>query len=155
VFRASGEADFYLPKGEWTSFWTGKRVRGGAWRSEKHGFLTCPLYVRENTILPLGAKDDTTVYDYREGLTLCLYAIKSEATREVYDATGKKVLSAHVKRQDRTLVLNVDGDISGVTVLLPGVNNILRQSGGEVIARSGQGIRIALRSGHVEIELLK
>jgi len=48
VFSASGEVEFYLPAGNWTNYFTGEQVTGGGWRSEKHDFMSLPLYVREN-----------------------------------------------------------------------------------------------------------
>jgi alpha-D-xyloside xylohydrolase len=48
VFSASGEVEFYLPAGNWTNYFTGEHVTGGGWRSEKHDFMSLPLYVREN-----------------------------------------------------------------------------------------------------------
>jgi alpha-D-xyloside xylohydrolase len=49
IFNSDGIADFYLPEGKWTSLITGQSVSGGGWRSEKHGYLSLPLYIREST----------------------------------------------------------------------------------------------------------
>ncbi|PKQ18921.1 MAG: alpha-xylosidase, partial [Actinobacteria bacterium HGW-Actinobacteria-8] len=51
VMSASGEVEFYLPKGTWTDFWTGETVDGGAWRRETHGFETVPFYVRQGAAI--------------------------------------------------------------------------------------------------------
>ena len=41
VLDPSGEVEFYLPRGEWTSWWdSSKVVSGPGWRKEKHGYLT-------------------------------------------------------------------------------------------------------------------
>ena len=48
VFNAHGSVEFYLPAGTWTNWFTGERVEGGSWRTEQHGFLSLPLYVRED-----------------------------------------------------------------------------------------------------------
>ena len=73
VFTASGDVDFYLPAGGWTSLLTGERVTGGGWRRERHGFDSLPLYVREGAVLPLGARDDRPDTDHLNGLTLAVY----------------------------------------------------------------------------------
>ncbi|MEN0085018.1 MAG: alpha-xylosidase [Leifsonia sp.] len=65
--------EFYLPEGVWTEFFSGRRVEGGRWLRETHGFDSLPLYVREGAVLPLGARDDRPDYDYRDGLTLAVY----------------------------------------------------------------------------------
>jgi len=46
VFSEDGEVSYYLPDGEWTNLLTGEKVKGGCWRTEKHGFLSMPLFVR-------------------------------------------------------------------------------------------------------------
>ncbi|GAA5026091.1 alpha-xylosidase [Microbacterium fluvii] len=73
VFTASGEVEFYLPEGTWTSLITGERVEGGRWIRETHGFLSLPLYVRPGAVLPWGARDDRPDYDYLQDLTLRVF----------------------------------------------------------------------------------
>jgi len=46
VFSESGEVTYYLPEGEWTSLISGGTVKGGCWKTEKHGFLSLPLFIR-------------------------------------------------------------------------------------------------------------
>jgi alpha-D-xyloside xylohydrolase len=46
VFSEDGEVSYYIPEGEWTRLLTGETVKGGSWRTEKHGFLSLPLLVR-------------------------------------------------------------------------------------------------------------
>ncbi|MFG6402088.1 alpha-xylosidase [Microbacterium sp. P04] len=72
VFTESGEVEFYLPAGEWTSLITGETVSGG-WRREVHGYQSLPLYVRPGAVLPWGARDDRPDYDYLDGLTLRVF----------------------------------------------------------------------------------
>jgi alpha-D-xyloside xylohydrolase len=52
VFCEGGEASYYLPDGEWTRLLTGETVKGGCWKSEKHGFLSLPLLVRPGRPCP-------------------------------------------------------------------------------------------------------
>ena len=65
VFDASGDVMVYLPKGRWTHLLSGETVEGGQWRKEHHGFLSLPLYIRPNTILPLGADKARPDYELR------------------------------------------------------------------------------------------
>jgi len=78
VMSTSGEVQFYLPTGTWTDFWTGETVAGGAWKREKHGFDTVPLYVREGAAIGIGARADRPDYDYLDGLTVRLYGAARE-----------------------------------------------------------------------------
>lgn len=72
VFTETGEVDFYLPEGVWTSLFTGTTVAGGRWLRETHGFDTLPVYVRQGAALGFG-RSDRPDYDYLEGLTVRLY----------------------------------------------------------------------------------
>ncbi|GAA2075903.1 alpha-xylosidase [Microbacterium hatanonis] len=73
VFSESGEVEFYLPAGDWTSLLTGATVRGGGWRRETHGFDSIPLYARPGAVIPWGARSDRPDYDYLDGLTLRVF----------------------------------------------------------------------------------
>ena len=46
VFSENGEVSYYLPDGEWKQYLTGETARGGGWRTEKHGFLSLPIFMR-------------------------------------------------------------------------------------------------------------
>ena len=83
VFSEEGYAEYYLPHGTWTSFWTGAKREGGRWYTETVGFLEIPLFVRENTLLPLGTTEDRCDYDYQSDLTLCLFGMTDGGVAEV------------------------------------------------------------------------
>ncbi|MDR2542285.1 MAG: alpha-xylosidase [Treponema sp.] len=51
VFSEDGEVTYYLPEGEWTQVITGEKIKGGSWRTEKHGFLSLPLLARVEGLL--------------------------------------------------------------------------------------------------------
>lgn len=76
VFREDGEVTYYVPAGDWYSLFTGERITGGAWRVEKHGFLSLPLLVRGGTVLPLGACDTRTDYDYGQDVEFRAYGLR-------------------------------------------------------------------------------
>lgn len=50
-------AEYYLPQGTWTNFITGEKYEGGKWITEKHGYLSIPMMVKENSIVPVGANN--------------------------------------------------------------------------------------------------
>src|SRR5512140_800616 len=68
VFRDDGAVELYLPPGRWTHLLTGEEVAGGAWRRERHGVLSLPLYVRPGTLLPMGAVEERPDYEHADGL---------------------------------------------------------------------------------------
>jgi alpha-D-xyloside xylohydrolase len=46
IFSEDGEVSYYLPAGDWKQYLTGETVRGGCWKTEKHGYLSLPLLLR-------------------------------------------------------------------------------------------------------------
>ncbi|WP_110588557.1 alpha-xylosidase [Microbacterium suaedae] len=89
VFSADGEVELYLPAGRWTSLLTGETVDGGAWRLERHGLDSLPLYVREGAVIPLGSRDDTAEYDYFDGLRLLVAPGNEERKVAVTSPDGR------------------------------------------------------------------
>ena len=72
VFTADGHVDVYVPDGVWTSLLTGDTVTGPRWVHQRHGYSSLPLYVRPDSVLPMGARDDRPDYDWADGVTLLL-----------------------------------------------------------------------------------
>ncbi|KAF2403337.1 hypothetical protein EJ06DRAFT_541243 [Trichodelitschia bisporula] len=94
VYTEGGEVDVYLPEGKWTSWWDGRTVVGPRWLKEKHGFGTLPLYVREGTVLLVGAEEGEGGFGYDwvgEGGEIRLYHTKPGDRASVVDAGGKEV----------------------------------------------------------------
>lgn len=104
IFEESGNVEFYLPAGKWTNFFTNKTKTGPGWFKEHHNFDTLPLYVRENTILVLGKWHETrTVYDYSQGVEVCLYHTKPGAKAVIVDSEGEEI---------GTLEVGEDGELN-------------------------------------------
>ncbi len=79
IFREDGVSDYYLPAGAWTHLLTGEVREGGRWQRDTYDYFSMPLYVRENTLLALGAQETRPDYDYQENLTLRLYQLADGA----------------------------------------------------------------------------
>jgi alpha-D-xyloside xylohydrolase len=75
VFTADGRVDVYVPDGVWTSLLTGEQVTGPRWYAETHDYLSLPVYVRPDTVLPVGAREDRPDYAWADGVTLRLFEI--------------------------------------------------------------------------------
>ena len=102
VFTASGEVEFYLPAGTWTSLFTGKSVEGGRWVRETHGFTTLPLYARPGAVLPWGARADRPDYDYLDGLVLRVFPGGSGVAEVTVTAPDGRAQQFTVDRADVT-----------------------------------------------------
>ncbi len=117
VFREDGTVDYYLPKGTWTHLISGEVVEGGGWNAGQYDFFSLPVYVRENTILPVGPVIDEPVYDYTKDLTIKLYQFKdgAKASRTICNAEGEAVVTITAERAGNTITINIDGEIDGAT----------------------------------------
>lgn len=109
IFEESGEVEFYLPRGVWTSFFTNEVRTGPGWFRERHGFGTLPLYVREKSILLLGREGVRgAVYDYAEDLEVCLYRVGEGVAATLVDSEGAEL---------GTLGVGSDGELKGKEIL--------------------------------------
>jgi len=101
VLNDHGPVEYYLPAGQWTDFVTGEVRPGGYWvREDAPDFFRIPLWVRENTVLPLGKVDNRPDYDYADGITLRCYQLTDgvETTVMVPDTTGSPAAEFRVMR---------------------------------------------------------
>ena len=112
IFNEAGMAEYYLPQGLWTNVLTGEERTGGAWYQEHHGYLSIPLYVKENSILAVGRCNDDAVYDYADGVTLKVCGLQDGKTAEtvVYSCENEIVLKASVSRSGESYRIHMEAD---------------------------------------------
>lgn len=120
IFNEDGIAEYYLPEGRWTSLLSGDVKEGGRWYKEKHGYLSIPLYVREGSIVAMGARDDNAVYDYADGTTFQVYALVDgcEAQTTVYDTENREAVKAAVTHCGSGYEIQVSGGTDVKVVLM-------------------------------------
>ena len=104
-------------------------VEGGSWQHEVHDFMSLPLMVRENTLLPVGTDDQQVEYDYGKDLTLHLFALKDQAHTDVKDRYGNDLLQAWANNQDGRVTLTFAGKAQGLRVLLRNIHQVQDLSG--------------------------
>ncbi len=123
VFSASGEVEYYLPPGRWTSLISGQEEEGGRWLRETHGYLSLPLMARPNSVIPVGAIDERPDYDFDDGVTFHVFALGdgAEARAEVPDRGGRRACTAIVRRAGREIVIGCEGARRSWRALLRGV----------------------------------
>jgi alpha-D-xyloside xylohydrolase len=46
VFSENGEAEYYLPAGEWRHLLSDEQAKGPGWRREKYDYFSLPLWVQ-------------------------------------------------------------------------------------------------------------
>ena len=120
IFRDDSIAEYYLPEGTWTSLLTGEVKEGGKWYTEKHGYLSIPLYVKEGSIVAMGARNDNAVYDYADGVTFRAYALKDgiQAETVVYGTENEKEASAGVVKNGTSYEITVESKKASKVALM-------------------------------------
>ena len=152
IFNEEGMAEYYLPEGRWTDFFTGEIKEGGRWIKEKHGYLSIPLLVKENSIVAMGARDDRPDYDYGENAELRIYELKDgvAAGTTVYgmDKSEEIVITA-VKKAD-TITIDVEAKVP-FSIRLAGVT--AKNAEGAELCTDNKDSVLTNVSGHVVVTL--
>ncbi len=152
IFNEEGMAEYYLPEGIWTNFFTGEEKQGGKWVREKHGYLSIPLMVRENAIITMGSVENRPDYDYGENAELRLYALQEdkEASAVIYGMHQEKELEITALRHGSEINIHVETEksytlrfvnlrisASSVTGLrMAGADSLLTLSGTQILTVS-------------------
>ena len=110
IFNEESLADYYLPAGRWTDFFTGEVKEGGRWIQEKHGYLSVPLLVKENSIVAIGAHDDKPDYDYGEDTELRIYepVAGTTVTETAYGMDGREEIKISVTTEEGKISVSVE-----------------------------------------------
>jgi len=127
VLSDSGDVSSSVPEGTWTRLLTGGTVQGPRWVRDRCDFLTAPVLVRPNTVLPVGAVDDRPDYDYAEGVTLRLYQL---ADGDHVTVVGDSTFRTH--RDGDRIRVEVEGAPSRWRLLLVGAEAVDGADGGDV-----------------------
>jgi alpha-D-xyloside xylohydrolase len=136
IFNDEGIANYYLPEGKWTDFFTGEVKTGSRWYKEKHSYLSIPLMVKEGSIIAVGAMDSDAVYDYAEGVTLRAYELLENvpSTTVVYDNKTKLSLHAEIVKYDKTISIEVNA-AKNYKVVLVNVSDIASVDNGNFLIK--------------------
>ncbi len=154
VFSSDGVVDYYLPPGRWTHFLSGEVIDGGCWLREQHGYLSLPLLVRPNAIVPVGANERKPDYPFADGVTLHVFELADGAAASVSVPTlkGDVAMTLEVKRVGQQVRIRAEGKSAGWSVLLRGVEKVKGVTGGAAQA-DPLGARIIPAAGESELIL--
>lgn len=132
VFRADGTVDYYLPEGVWTNFISNERVQGGTWKYEIHGFMSIPLMVRPNSIIPVGNNDNVPDYDYLDGTSLHVFELsdREAASAVIYDVEGTERGFAQAIMLESKVKIDVTG-LQNYSVIMRNVRSVKDVEGAE------------------------
>lgn len=111
VLRADSCVQYYLPQGRWFRLLTGEAVAGGGWRTEQHDFLSLPLLLRPNRLLPLGETSDTVLYDFEKNVTFVLGALDDgqSCSCVVFGKDGEEKLRVTAIREGGKMAFRAQG----------------------------------------------
>ncbi len=156
VFTEDGTVDYYLPAGRWTNLLTGLVHEGPGWHRERHGFLSLPLMVRPNTVLPLGAVDNRPDYDYAAGVTFRVYELAdgAELTCEVSTRQNSESVRLSVHRAGNRVTARVAGEPSARWQLQLAGTHVTSAENGARTVSDPLGIMAGPVEGSNQIELV-
>ena len=155
IFNKESVAQYYLPAGTWTHLLSGEKKDGGRWYEEEYDFMSLPVFVRENTLLPIGANEETADYRFADGVQIQVFELKDgcSATCEVPDRTGEMELTAHASRNADRIVLESAGKNENMTWLLRNIKEAAAVSGAAACTSTEEGLVIRPEGSRVEIQL--
>jgi alpha-D-xyloside xylohydrolase len=135
VFRPDGKVRFYVPAGAWTSLLDGSVVTGPGWVQQTHPNDSLPVLVRPGTVLPIGARHDTTDYHYADGVALHLYGVDVLGHETVrIPGTGEIADTTFIvdRRGEQLTVSKASGPKGAWSVVLPAGYEPRSITGGEL-----------------------
>lgn len=102
-----GEASvrFFLPKGVWTNFYTGKEYLGGVWTVENVTASAPMIFVHENSVIVETSDEPDKRCELR------VYALRNRirVDADVYGASDEPELSVSLKRNGHSIHIASDG----------------------------------------------
>lgn len=118
VFCEDHSVEYYLPDGIWTDLLTGESKEGGRWFKGSYDYFSMPLYIRENSILVMGSKDEKPDYDYSNCPIIRIYQPKEgqEAVAKIPDLKGNTISTIKAVSEDGKLTLTVEGQHTDMQV---------------------------------------
>ncbi len=153
IFNKEGHAEYYLPAGKWTHLLSGEVKEGGRWYEEDYDFSSLPVFVRENTLLPIGAVDTTVDYEPEKDVQIQVYEVNETASCEVVTRKGETAFTVKAVRQGNKLTLEASAENGGMTYLLRNIHEIADVTGGSIVKDTENGIIIVPEGCRQEIEL--
>ena len=104
IFSENGDVDFYLPKSNWTNYFTNELAVGERWYHKKYDYFSLPVYVKENSIIPVieDKKIVNKIYGLNKYAKRCY--LDDEKTVEIEVSLKDNILKFKVKNADYLFV---------------------------------------------------
>ncbi|MBP1915962.1 alpha-D-xyloside xylohydrolase [Lederbergia galactosidilyticus] len=153
IFNEDGMASYYLPKGKWTHLLSGEVVAGGSWRKEYYDYLSLPLFVKPNTILPIGANDSIPDYHYAKDITFRIYELEDgqEASVNIPNIAGEVIGTFKATRSGQDITIETDLQET-YSINIVGVTSIQSISSGDW-NKDETGVKITPESAATQLTI--
>ncbi|MCQ2416220.1 MAG: alpha-xylosidase [Oscillospiraceae bacterium] len=125
VMQESGEVEFYLPAGEWFDLLgriDAPLTCGERWIRRKCSYLEMPVYVRQNSIIVLGAFRDNVEYDYLEQAEVLICGLMEGCSAEakIYNTESEVVCTISAVRTGNRIEVNYPAGSYTFTIRIAG-----------------------------------
>jgi alpha-D-xyloside xylohydrolase len=126
IFSKDGVANYYVPAGRWTSLLDGAAIDGPRWIRQTHDFMSLPLLVRPNSVIPIGHRTDRPDYDYSQAVTLLIYELEDGQTIyiDIPSVSGDIESRFEVCRESDAITIERKGGSKAWKALLVNVHSI-------------------------------
>ena len=155
IFQDDGNALYYLPKGRWTHLLDNREIQGGTYQEEHYDYFSLPVFVRPNSLLPIGITKDKPDYEYNKFVTFHLFALDdgNQAEATVHAPDGSVLAVCSVQRNGSVYDVQVEGTLGNWAVCLRNINTITSVSSGLVsYMQEGEGVVFAAQDTECRIE---
>lgn len=147
IFNDQGMAEYYLPEGSWTNYLTGETCEGNVWKKEHHDYMSVPLWVRENSIIPVCSSLNKAQDSFKDALTLKVFNLMDKADTVVYQ-DKKAVMRIVVERDGQKVCCKADTEY-GYTIQF--VNCVFSNAEGAELTVEGNDSIVTVKNPKAEI----
>jgi alpha-D-xyloside xylohydrolase len=143
VMDADGRVEYFLPDGSWIDFVTGEKKQGGRWLREQYDYMGLPLLARENTVVPMGARDDVPDYELADGVTFHVFEVSDGSLVQgvVPDSRGVPATVVNIARAGSRLTITPGITAGDWSVLLRSMGSATSVEGATV-SNEPEGVRL-------------
>lgn len=120
IFNEDSKAIYYLPEGTWTHYLTGEVKEGGRWYEEHCGYLSIPVFAKENSMIAVGSEKMRPDYNYEENVEIRVYALKNggKISSVVYGMDNCVQITASAVRKDNKINIQLQAEKPCTVVLI-------------------------------------
>ncbi len=126
VFTREGSLNYYVPDGLWTNLLNGNVVQGPRWLRETHDFMSLPLLVRLNAVLPMSSRTDRPDFDYSDNVILKIFHLENgkQVRTEIPNLEGNVETIFDVQREHDVIHVERQGAPKEWKILLVNLHSI-------------------------------